>query len=135
MQFIFDNWMLIFVALASGLMLFLPVIQGSFAAGVTVIQAVQKINREKALIIDVCTEQEYDAGHLPGARHIPLGELQTRLPQIAQDKNQPLIMVCATGARARSAAAAAKQLGYTQAMSLMGGLKSWREANQPLVKA
>ena len=58
MQFIIDNWMLITVALASGFMMFLPVLQGASSSGVTVIQAVQKINREKALIIDVCSEQE-----------------------------------------------------------------------------
>lgn len=134
MQFIIDNWMLISVALASGFMLFLPVLQGASSSGVTVIQAVQKINREKALIIDVCSEPEYNAGHLPGARHVPLGDLPARLPEMARDKNQPLIMVCATGMRARSAVSAAQKLGYTQAMSLTGGLKAWREASQPVVK-
>lgn len=134
MQFILDNWMLISVALASGFMLFLPVIQGSSASGVTVIQAVQKINREKALVIDVCSEQEYAAGHLPGARHIALSDLPSRLPEVARDKDQPLIMVCASGMRSRSAVSAAKKLGYTQALSLTGGLKAWREASQPVVK-
>ncbi len=76
MNFILDNWMLISVALASGFMLFLPIIQGASAAGVTVIQAVQKINREKALVIDVCTDAEFNAGHLPGAKHIPLNQLK-----------------------------------------------------------
>ena len=134
MDFILNNWMLISVALASGFMLFLPVMQGASASGVTVIQAVQKINREKALVIDVCSEQEYKDGHLPGAKHIPLGDLPTQLPQVARDKTLPLIMVCASGMRSRSAVSAAKKLGYTQALSLTGGLKAWREASQPVVK-
>ena len=134
MDFILNNWMLISVALASGFMLFLPVMQGASASGVTVIQAVQKINREKAMVIDVCSEQEYKDGHLPGAKHIPLGDLPTQLPQVARDKTLPLIMVCASGMRSRSAVSAAKKLGYTQALSLTGGLKAWREASQPVVK-
>jgi rhodanese-related sulfurtransferase len=135
LNFILDNWMLISVALASGFMLFLPIIQGASAAGVTVIQAVQKINREKALVIDVCTDAEFNAGHLPGAKHIPLNQLKEKLPQVARDKNLPLIMVCASGMRSRSAVSVAKKLGYAQALSLTGGLKAWREASQPVVKS
>ena len=82
----------------------------------------------------MCARNKSNAGHLPGARHVPLGDLAARLPEMARDKNQPLIMVCATGMRARSAVSAAQKLGYTQAMSLTGGLKAWREASQPVVK-
>ena len=135
MKFILDNWMLISVALASGFMLFLPVIQGASSAGVSVIQAVQKINREKALVVDVSTAQAYAAGHVPGAKHVPLNQLKEQLPQLAKDKNLPLILVCASGMRSRSAVAVAKKLGYAQALSLTGGLKAWREASQPVVKS
>lgn len=135
MKFVLDNWMLISVALASGFMLFLPVIQGASSSGVTVIQAVQKINREKALVVDVCSAQEFAAGHVPGAKHVPLDQLKDQLPQLARDKNQPLILVCASGMRSRSAVAVAKKLGYTQPLSLTGGLKAWREASQPVVKS
>ena len=135
LKFLIDNWMLISIALASGFMLFLPVIQGASAAGVTVIQAVQKINREKAVVIDVCSEQEFNEGHIPGAKHIPLDQLKEQLPQVARDKNQPLILVCASGMRSRGAVSVAKKLGYAQPLSLTGGLKAWREASQPVVKS
>ncbi|MDI9332276.1 MAG: rhodanese-like domain-containing protein [Alphaproteobacteria bacterium] len=135
MQFILDNWMLISVALASGFLLFLPIIQGASSSGLTVIETVQKINREKAVVIDVCTDAEFNAGHVPGAKHIPLSELNDRLPVVARDKNLPLILVCASGMRSRSAVAVAKKLGYTQALSLTGGLKAWREASQPVLKS
>jgi rhodanese-related sulfurtransferase len=135
LKFLTDNWMLISIALASGFMLFWPVIQGASASGITVIQAVQKINREKAVVIDVCSAQEFGAGHLPGAKNIPLDQLQSQLPQIARDTQTPLILVCASGMRSRNAVAVAKKLGYAQAMSLTGGLKAWREANQPVLKS
>ena len=134
MKFILDNWMLISVAMASGFMLFLPVMQGAATAGVSAQQAVQMINREKAQVIDVCSAEEYAAGHLIGARHVPLDQLAQQLPGVAKNKSQPLILVCASGLRSKRALAVAKKLGYEQAHSLTGGLKAWKEANLPVEK-
>ncbi|MEN9329551.1 MAG: hypothetical protein RLZZ484_739 [Pseudomonadota bacterium] len=135
MKFILDNWMLISVALASGFMLFLPVMQGAATAGLSPQQAVQMINREKAQVIDVCSAEEFAAGHLIGARHVPLDQLEQQLAGVAKNKSQPLILVCASGMRSKRAVAVAKKLGYEQAHSLTGGLKGWKEANLPVEKA
>ena len=135
MKFILDNWMLISVALASGFMLFLPVMQGAATAGLSAQQAVQMINREKAQVIDVCSAEEFAAGHLIGARHVPLEQLEQQLTGLVKNKAQPLILVCASGMRSKRAVAAAKKLGYEQAHSLTGGLKAWKEANLPVEKA
>ena len=135
MKFILDNWMLISVALASGFMLFLPVMQGAATAGLSPQQAVHMINREKAQVIDVCSAEEYAAGHLIGARHVPLDQLEQQLASVAKNKSQPLILVCASGLRSKRAVAVAKKLGYEQAHSLTGGLKAWKEANLPVEKA
>jgi len=98
-NFIVDNWYLIFLALASGVMLLLPVVKGA-GGGLSAAQAVQLINREKALVIDVCEPAEFAAGHVGGAKNIPLAQLQERLPQVAKNKAVPVIMVCAKGGRA-----------------------------------
>ena len=135
MKFILDNWMLISVALASGFMLFLPVMQGAATAGLSPQQAVQMINRENAQVIDVCSAEEFAAGHLIGARHVPLDQLEQQLAGVAKNKSQPLILVCASGMRSKRAVAVAKKLGYEQAHSLTGGLKAWKEANLPVEKA
>ena len=135
MKFILDNWMLISVALASGFMLFLPVMQGAATAGLSAQQTVQMINREKAQVIDVCSAEEFAAGHLIGARHVPLDQLEQQLAGVAKNKSQPLILVCASGLRSKRAVAVAKKLGYEQAHSLTGGLKGWKEANLPVEKA
>ena len=135
MKFILDNWMLISVALASGFMLFLPVMQGAATAGLSPQQAVQMINREKAQVIDVCSAEEFAAGHLIGARHVPLDQLEQQIAGVAKNKSQPLILVCASGLRSKRAVAVAKKLGYEQAHSLTGGLKGWKEANLPVEKA
>ena len=135
LKFILDNWMLISVALASGVMLMLPTIQGAAGAGLSPTQAVQMINREKAQVVDVCSAEEYAAGHLVGARHVPLEQLEQQLDGVARNKSLPLILVCASGIRSKRAVAVAKKLGYEQAHSLSGGLNAWKEANLPVEKA
>ena len=135
MKFIFDNWMLISLALVSGGMLLWPTLKGATSAGVSPAAAVQLINREKAVVVDVSDTSEYAAAHLGAAKNIPLPELESRLNAVVKNKALPLILVCQTGARSARAVAIAKKLGYAQAHSLGGGLAAWRAANLPIEKA
>ena len=131
-----DNWMLISVALASGGMLMWPLVAGSMNAGaLTASGAVQLINREKAVVIDVREADEFATGHIGGAKNVPLAQLEEKLPGLVKNKALPLILVCATGARAGRAVAVAKKLGYEQAQVMGGGLKSWKDATLPVEKA
>lgn len=135
MAFLLENWSLILLALVSGGMLAWPMLQGGGGAGLTAAAAVQRINRDKAVVIDVCQPDEYAVGHVAGARSIPVAELEARLPGAVKNKATPLVMVCASGVRARRAVAIARKLGYEQAEVLTGGLKSWRDANLPIERA
>ena len=136
MKFLIDNWMLISLALASGAMLVWPLLVSAMNAGaLSASGAVQLINREKAVIVDVCEADEFAAGHVGGAKNVPFGQLEEKLTGVVKNKTLPLILVCATGARANRAVAVAKKLGYEQAQALGGGLKAWKEANLPLEKA
>ncbi|HTH10147.1 rhodanese-like domain-containing protein [Acidovorax sp.] len=134
MKFIIDNWYLIFVALASGSMLLWPALKSASGGSLTPARAVQLINREKAVVIDVCETEEYAAGHVGGAKNVPLGQLEERLPAVVKNKALPVVLVCASGARSNRAVAIAKKLGYENAQSLAGGLKAWREASLPVEK-
>ena len=134
MQFFIDNWMLISVAFASGAMLLWPVIQGATSGGLSAASAVQLINRERAVVVDVCEAEEFAAGHVGGARNVPVGQLERRLPEVVKNKTVPLILVCASGARANRALAVAKKLGYDKAQVLGGGMKAWKDANLPVEK-
>lgn len=128
--------MLILIALSSGGMLLWPMIAGGMTAGdLNASGAVQLMNREKAVVVDVCESAEFAAGHIVGAKNIPLGELEAKLPGAVKNKALPLILVCASGMRSGRAVAIAKKLGYEQAQSLGGGLKAWKEANLPIEKA
>jgi rhodanese-related sulfurtransferase len=133
-KFIFDNWMLITVAVSSGSLLLWPVIQGAATAGLDPNGAVMLINREKGVVIDVCEPAEYAAGHVGGAKNIPLNQLEAKLAAVVKNKSVPLILVCQSGARSGRAVAIAKKIGYEQAQSLGGGLASWRAANLPVEK-
>ena len=135
MNFILANWMLILVALASGGMLLWPSLTGGGGAGISPAAAVQLINRERAVVIDVCDPAEYTAEHVGGAKNIPLAELEAKLPTTVKNKATPLVLVCAPGMRAGRAVAAARQPGDDKADALSGGLKAWREANLPIEKA
>ena len=127
--------MLVAVAAASALALFLPTITKGAAGGVEPTEAVLLINREKAVLIDVCEPAEYAQGHAMGSKNIPLGQLETQLPLMVKNKSLPVILVCQVGGRASRAATQAKKLGYERAQALSGGLKAWREASLPVEKA
>ena len=137
MKFLVDNWHLFLVAISSGAMLMWPSIKSSVAGGgaLSPSAAVQLINREKAVVVDVSEAEEFALGHIGGAKNIPVNAIEEKLPAVVKNKALPLIMVCPKGARANRAAAEAKKLGYTQVQVLAGGLNAWRADNLPIEKA
>ncbi|MBL8389690.1 MAG: rhodanese-like domain-containing protein [Hydrogenophaga sp.] len=136
MSFFLENWMLFAVALASGGMLLFPTLtSGGGSAGVNPAEAVQLINREKAVVVDVCGADEFAAGHVTGAKNVPLAELEAKLATVVKNKTVPLVLVCASGARSKRAVAIAVKLGYENARSLTGGMGAWRAASLPVEKS
>lgn len=136
MSFFIDNWPLVLLALTSGGMLLWPVItKGAQGGGLSPNEAVMLMNREKAVVVDVCEPAEFAAGHVSGAKNIPLADLESKLPTTVKNKAVPLILVCASGVRSRRALAVAARLGYEKAQSLGGGMAAWREASLPVEKA
>jgi rhodanese-related sulfurtransferase len=97
--------------------------------------AVQLINRERGVLIDVSNPDEFAAAHANGAKNIPLNELEAKLAIAVKKKETPIIFICPMGKRSASATATAKKMGYTAAQNLTGGLKAWRDANMPIQKA
>ena len=134
MKFIIDNWMLIAVAIASASMLLWPMVQGAAATGLGPAAAVQLINREKGVVIDVCDPAEFAAGHVGGAKNIPLSDLENKLGAAVKNKALPLILVCQTGGRSGDACKTLEKMGYTRAHNLSGGIAAWRVAGLPLKK-
>lgn len=82
-----------------------------------------------AVIVDVREQEEWDAGRIPGATHIPLMELSERAGSLPAD--QPIVFQCKAGGRSLMAAQALRAAGR-QAYSLAGGLHAWQDAGLPL---
>lgn len=135
MKFFIDNWFLFLAAAVSGGLLLWPLINkgAGGSSKLSTNDAVQLINRERAVLIDVSEPAEYAAGHAAGAKSVPLGKLEasTDLPK---NKALPLVVVCPTGARSSRAVATLNKLGFANARALAGGFNAWRDANLPVEK-
>jgi rhodanese-related sulfurtransferase len=136
LEFIKQNAIYIGLALGSGLALLWPYLNrgASGVANITSTEAVMLMNRTKPLILDVRDAAEYAAGHIQGAKHIPVGELVGRLKEIEKFKNKSVLVHCQKGMRAKSACNVLREQQFTQLHNLQGGLDSWIEAKMPLVK-
>jgi rhodanese-related sulfurtransferase len=135
MSYLLENWYWLVAALASGGLLLWPQIKGGANGGLTPANAVHLINREKAQVIDVSEATEFAAGHVVGAKNIPLDALSDKAKGLPGNKTTPLITVCANGTRSTKAVAQLKTMGYENAQVLTGGLRAWREANLPVEKS
>ena len=134
-SFLIENWYLFAAALVSGGLLIWPILTQGTTGGIKVsaADAVHLINRERAVLIDVSEPAEYAAGHVAGARSVPLGVLEGS-KDLPKNKTLPLVVVCASGNRAPRAVAILKKLGFENARALAGGLSAWRAANLPIEK-
>ena len=135
MKFFIDTWFLFLAAAVSGGLLIWPMLgKGAGGAGkVSTTDAVNLINREKAVLIDVSEPAEYAASHAGGSKNIPLAGLETS-PALPKNKGLPVLLMCPTGTRSSRAVAALKKLGFEHSHAVAGGLAAWREANLPVEK-
>ena len=136
LAFIKENILLIGLAIGSGFMLLLPLLNRSASgvANLSATEAVLMLNRGKPLILDVRDTAEFAAGHIQGAKNIPVAELATRLKEIEKFKDKPVLVHCQKGLRARTACNILKAQQFSQLNNLDGGLDKWIETKLPLVK-
>jgi hydroxyacylglutathione hydrolase len=81
-------------------------------------------------LIDVRNQSEWDAGHIPGAMHIPLGHLPDRMSDVPKQK--PIVVQCAAGARSSIGASLIGATGIERVINLVGGIGEWKKAGLPL---
>ena len=135
MEFLQQNVMWVAVAVISGGMLLWSLIRGGAGgAGVSPLQATLMINREDAIVVDVREPHEYAAGHVPNARHIPMGQVDKRLGELDRFKDKPVIVVCQSGNRSSSTCNALTKRGFEKVYNLSGGISAWEQAGMPVTK-
>jgi rhodanese-related sulfurtransferase len=89
---------------------------------------------EKFLLIDVREDNEYAKDHLPGAIHLGRGIIERDIEERVPDLNTTMILYCGGGFRSALAADNLQKMGYTQVISMDGGIRGWRERGFPLTK-
>ena len=89
---------------------------------------------DKFLLVDVREESEFAKDHLPGAIHLGKGVIERDIEGRVPDLNTEMILYCGGGFRSALAADNLQKMGYTNAISMDGGIRDWRERNFPLTK-
>ena len=89
---------------------------------------------DKFTLVDVREESEFAKDHLPGAIHLGKGVIERDIEARVPDLNAEMILYCGGGFRSALAADNLQKMGYTNVISMDGGIRGWRESNYPLVK-
>jgi molybdopterin/thiamine biosynthesis adenylyltransferase/rhodanese-related sulfurtransferase len=90
--------------------------------------AVANGNGDAPVLVDVRESGEWDAGHLPGAKHVPRGYLESRIEGVIGDRDRPIVLYCASGQRSALAAHTLQSLlGYSNVASMTGGITLWKD--------
>jgi len=132
MDFISNNIWLVMLALVSGGMLLWPMLRRG--AEVTPQEAVMLVNHAHALVLDVREDAEFAQGHIADARHIPLGQLASRIGELEKWKDKAIVVNCQGGVRSAKACAVLRRHGFAQVNNLSGGIAAWQNAKLPVTK-
>lgn len=99
----------------------------------TVDELIQAKNEGKSFtLIDVREEREFAAGHIPGAIHLSKGVIERDIESSIPDQDERLVLYCGGGYRSAIAAESLVAMGYTNVISMDGGWRGWRDAEQPV---
>ena len=92
------------------------------------------VNRENALVVDTRAQNEFQQGHISGAKNVLPSQFDPENKQLAPAKSLPVVVVCKTGMTAAGAARRLVKAGFEKVYVLDGGIEAWRQAGLPLVK-
>jgi rhodanese-related sulfurtransferase len=104
----------------------------SLPVNLTVQQVNEIRNNPDVVLIDVREQWEYDAGHIPNVKLIPLGELPNRVNEIPKDKF--VVMTCRSGNRSGQATKFLRDKGFDNVHNMQGGIVAWQKAGFPVEK-
>jgi len=90
---------------------------------VTAVEAKKMIDERKIQVIDVRTPEEFNAGHIPGAKSIPLQEIEQRMDEL--NKDQAYLLVCRSGSRSLQAQVILEEHGFMNTFNMLEGIAQW----------
>lgn len=137
MSFIQNNLLLIVVFVASGAMLAWPLVGGRLSKmrPISTLGVTRLINSGNPVLLDLRETSEFEGGSLPNALHIPLSQLKDRAGELGKLTGRPLVVYCERGQRSRGAMATLSKLGFSEIYNLAGGIRAWKDAGLPVVRA
>ncbi|WP_240224324.1 rhodanese-like domain-containing protein [Rheinheimera hassiensis] len=125
-------WVVLFIMLITSL------IKSRFSAikQISPTELTLQVNRNNAVVLDIRTEADFAKGHITGAKHLPLADIEKQqLAGLEKQKDVPIIVVCQAGMTASKAASSLVKQGFTTVSILQGGMGSWTGASLPVVKS
>lgn len=132
-SFIVNHWVLVtlFVVLAA---MILSDSLNRKISGITPLgtaQAIQIVNQNNGLFLDIRETAEFKKEHIAESMSLPLSTLETNISKL-NDPTQPIILICVSGQRSRTAAKQLRSNGFSDIYVLNGGLNAWKDAKLPL---
>jgi rhodanese-related sulfurtransferase len=130
------NHLLLFVLLASILMLLLWNLFGAVLSGVGLLSSHETVRmlNDNAIMVDIRNAADFGNGHILGARNIPANNIGEQLEELAKYREQSMILCCNTGNESVRAGRTLKMQGFKNIYCMQGGLQAWRTANLPLTR-
>jgi rhodanese-related sulfurtransferase len=129
-----ENLLFVITAVVSGALLLWPLITQRGIKEIDTRVAIQLINQQDAVILDVRDDSEFAAGHLPNSKHIPSEKIEERWVELQKFKEKPVVMIYRSGIRSNHPSLVLRKNGFAQVFNLMGGIDTWKRANLPIVK-
>jgi len=126
-------WILLIALVSGGLLLWPSLSRGRSTGRTSLADAIQQVNRENGLFVDVRPAEQFKAGSIPQARNIPLDTLEAHVGSLPKDK--PIILVDARGREGARALAQLRKHGFDRVSCLEGGMDTWVEGGMPLKKS
>ncbi len=129
-----ENIFFVIAAIVSAAMLIWPVFSKRGSKEIDTRKAIELINYEDALVLDVRDDSEYAAGHLPNSKHIPAEKIEDRWVELTKLKDKPIVVIYKSGIRSNHASNVLYKNGFGKVHNLMGGIDAWKRASLPIVK-
>ena len=96
--------------------------------------AASALQRGDALLIDVRDADEWEEGHIPGAKNFSRGTVELEIEEAVPDLSTPIVTHCGGGGRSALAAESLQRMGYKNVKSMAGGFKAWKAAGLPATR-
>jgi rhodanese-related sulfurtransferase len=127
-----NDYLLIFIIITSGLLLLFPQALSGGVRMINVKNSVLLMNREACTIIDVRSEEKFNAGHIPNAVNIPYNKLPEMVDKLKKQPKKTILVYCGSGNSSGKAMRLLNQKEFESVMSIEGGFSEWVKSQLPV---